>query len=104
MRPTDIAAIHNDAFTRDAVSIAVTSSMIRRQVASDLWVGLSTSDEWVKMVSAKAGPPDPVQNLLRADELLRRQWRIVKVYSEQPNNSVHRFPRRANRTKDEAPD
>jgi hypothetical protein len=42
MRPTDMAAIHSDEFKRDAVRIALTSGLTKRQVASDLGVGLST--------------------------------------------------------------
>ena len=52
-----MAAIHSDAFKRDAVRIATTSGLTRRQVASDLGVGLSTLNKWVKMVSDEAGPP-----------------------------------------------
>lgn len=33
---------HSDEFKRDAVRIALTSGLTRRQVASDLGVGLST--------------------------------------------------------------
>lgn len=47
MRPTDMAAIHSDEFKRDAVRIALTSGLTRRQVASDLGIGLSTLDKLV---------------------------------------------------------
>ena len=76
-----MAAIHSDAFKRDAVRIATTSGLTRRQVASDLGVGLSTLNKWVKMVSDEAGPPDPDQNLLRENERLRRENRILKDLS-----------------------
>ena len=36
-----MAAIHSEEFKRDAVRIATSSSLTRRQVASDLGVGLS---------------------------------------------------------------
>jgi transposase len=51
-----MAAIHSDEFQRDAVRIALTSGLTRRQVASDLGIGLSTLDKWVKMVSDETGP------------------------------------------------
>ena len=73
-----MAAIHSDEFKRDAVRIAQTSGLTRRQVASDLGVGFSTLNKWVKMVSDEAGPPDPDQNLLRENERLRRENRIFK--------------------------
>ena len=36
-----------DEFRADAVRIALTSGLTRRQVASDLGVGLSTLNKWV---------------------------------------------------------
>ena len=76
-----MAAIHSDEFKHDAVRIAQTSGLTKRQVASDLGVGLSTLNKWVKMVSDEAGPPDPDQNLLRENERLRRENRILKDLS-----------------------
>ena len=73
-----MAAIHSDEFKRDAVRIAQTSGLTRRQVAFDLGVGFSTLNKWVKMVSDEAGPPDPDQNLRRENERLRRENRILK--------------------------
>ena len=46
-----MAAIHSDEFKRDAVRIALTSGLTRRQVASDLGVGHSTLGKWVRMFS-----------------------------------------------------
>jgi transposase len=90
-----MAAIHSDEFKRDAVRIATTSGLTKRQVASDslagrrlpsiaerLGVGLSTLNKWVKMVSDEAGPSDPDQNLLRENERLRRENRILKEERE----------------------
>lgn len=37
-----MAALHTDEFRREAVRIALTSGLTRRQLASDLGVGLST--------------------------------------------------------------
>lgn len=36
-----------DEFRKDAVRIALTSGLSRRQVAGDLGVGLSTLNKWV---------------------------------------------------------
>ena len=77
-----MAMIHSDEFKRDAVRIALTSGLTRRRVASDLGVGLSTLNKWVKMVSDEAGPPDRDQNLLRENEGLRRENRILKEERE----------------------
>lgn len=37
-----------DEFRKDAVRIALTSGLTRRQVAEDLGVGLSTLNKWVR--------------------------------------------------------
>ena len=89
-----MAAIHSDAFTRDAVRIAPTRGLTRRQVASDLGVGLSTLNKWVKAISDEAGPPDPDQNLLRENERLRRENRILKDLSRISKQSGGLFARR----------
>ena len=47
-------------------------------VASDLGIGFSTLNKWVKAVADEAGPPDPDRNLLRENERLRRENRILK--------------------------
>jgi transposase len=76
-----MAAIHSDGFKRDAVRIAQTSGLTRRQVASDLGVGHSTLTKSVKIGSEEVGPPDPDQNLVRENEGPRRKSRILKDLS-----------------------
>ena len=39
----------SDEFRRDAVRIALTSGLTRKQVASDLGVGMSTLNKWITM-------------------------------------------------------
>ena len=73
------------AFKHEAVRIAQTSGLTMRQVASDLGVGLSTLNKWAKMVSDEVDPSDPDQNLLRENQRLRRENRILRarcVYTE----------------------
>ena len=65
-----------DEFRKDAVRIALTSGLSRRQVADDLGVGLSTLNKWVNahrdtdVVSAED------RELARENERLRREIRI----------------------------
>lgn len=73
---------HSDEFKRDAVRIALTSGLTRRQVASDLGIGLSTINKWVKALSEEASPAGPDQDLLRENERLRRENRILKEERE----------------------
>ena len=67
-----------DEFRKDAVRIALTSGLSRRQVADDLGVGLSTLNKWVNahrdtdVVSAED------RELARENERLRREIRIHK--------------------------
>jgi transposase len=67
-----------DEFRKDAVRIALTSGLSRRQVADDLGVGLSILNKWVNahrdtdVVSAED------LELARENERLRREIRILK--------------------------
>lgn len=86
-----MATLHSDEFKRDAVRIATTSGLTRRQVASDLGIGFSTLSKWVKVVADEVGPPDPDQNLLRENERLRRENRIIKEARELPKKTTQFF-------------
>ncbi|EHH8624349.1 IS3 family transposase, partial [Escherichia coli] len=44
-------------FKRDAVRIALTSGLTRRQVASDLSIGLSTLGKWIASISDETKIP-----------------------------------------------
>lgn len=67
-----------DEFRKDAVRIALTSGLSRRQVADDLGVGLPTLNKWVNahrdtdVISAED------RELARENERLRREIRILK--------------------------
>lgn len=94
MRPTDMAAIHSDEFKRDAVRIALTSGLTRRQVASDLGIGLSTLGKWVRAVSEEAKVPAQDAELLRENERLRKENRILRDLSRIRKQSGGLFSRR----------
>ena len=70
-----------DEFRRDAVRIALTSGLTRKQVSSDLGIGMSTLNKWV----AEHRDTDVVsqgdRDLARENELLRRENRILKDLS-----------------------
>ena len=73
---------HSDEFKRDAVRIALTSCLTRRQVASDLGVGLSTLGKWVRAISDEAVAAGPDPDLLRENERLRRDNRVFREERE----------------------
>ena len=77
-----MAAIHSDEFKRDAVRIAQTSGLTRRQVASDLGIGHSTLGKWVRVFSEEAKVPAQDAELLRENERLRKENRILREERE----------------------
>lgn len=77
-----MAATHSDEFKRDAVRIALTSGLTRRQVASDLGIGLSTPGKWIRTISDEAKTPERDGDLLRENEPLRKENRILREERE----------------------
>ncbi len=67
-----------DEFRADAVRIALTSGLTRRQVASDLGVGLSTLNKWLTAHRDTDVVSDKELDLARENERLRRENRILK--------------------------
>ena len=55
-----MASTHGDEFKRDAIRVALTSCMTRRQVASDLGVGLSTLGKWILSCCRFRGHEDKI--------------------------------------------
>ncbi len=66
-----------DEFRADAVRIALTSGLTRRQVASDLGVGLSTLNKWVTAHRDTDLVSDRGLDLSRENERLRRENHIL---------------------------
>ena len=67
-----------DEFRSDAVRIALMSGLTRKQVASDLGVGLSTLNKWVTAHRDMDVVSDKDLDLARENERLRRENRILK--------------------------
>ena len=78
-----------DEFRADAVRIALTSGLSRKQVASDLGVGLSTLNKWVTAHRDTEVVSDKDLDLARENERLRRENGILK--EEYPSGSRPRF-------------
>lgn len=71
-----------EEFRADAVRIALTSGLTRRQVASDFDVGLSTLNKWVTKHRDTDNVSDSDLDLARENERLRRENRILREERE----------------------
>jgi transposase len=65
-------------FRKEAVRIALTSGLSRRQVADDLGVGFSTLNKWVSAYRGTDVVSGEDRDLARENERLRREVRILK--------------------------
>ena len=72
-----MAALHTDDFRREAVRIALTSGLTRRQVATDLGVGLSTLSKWIQRSRPADMPPANDIDLAKENERLRKENRLL---------------------------
>ena len=67
-----------DEFRQDAVRIALTSGLTRKEVASDLGVGLSTLNKWVTAHRDTDVVSKEDMSLAQENERLRREVRVLK--------------------------
>ena len=73
---------HSEEFKRDAVRIALTSGLTRRQVASDLGMGMSTLNKWIKVAQETQDASLPDADLVREVERLRKENTALKQERE----------------------
>lgn len=81
-------------FKREAVRIALTSGLPRKQVAADLGLGHSTLNKWVKAFGDAGTVPQNEPELIKEIERLRRELRIVTDLSRIRKRSGGLFSRR----------
>lgn len=81
-----------DEFRKDAVRIALTSGLSRRQIADDLGVGLSTLNKWVNVHRDTDVVSAEDHELARENERLRREIRILKDLPGSGNSPGDCFP------------
>ena len=67
-----------DEFRKDAVRIALTSGLTRRQVADDLGVGVSTLNKWITVHRDSEVVSKEDLRLIQDNDRLRRENRILK--------------------------
>ena len=71
-----------DEFRKDAVRIALSSGLTRRQVADDLGVGMSTLNKWITANREIDVVSKEDLSLIQANDRLRRENRILKEERE----------------------
>ncbi len=67
-----------DEFRKDAVRIALTSGLTRKQVADDLGVGMSTLNRWITAHRDTDVVSKEDLSLVQENDRLRRENRILK--------------------------
>ena len=67
-----------DEFRQDAVRIALTSGLTRKQVADDLGVRMSTLNKWITAHRDTDVVSKEDLNLAKENDRLRREIRILK--------------------------
>ena len=73
-----MGTVRTDEFRKDAVRIALTSGLSRRQVADDLGVGMSTLNKWVTAHRDSDVVSAEDRELALENERLRRENRILR--------------------------
>ena len=71
-----------DEFRQDAVRIALTSELTRKQVADDLGVGVSTLNKWITAHRDTDVVSKEDLSLAKENERLRRENRLLKEERE----------------------
>ena len=71
-----------DEFRQDAVRIALTSGLTRKQVAEDLGVGMSTLNKWITAHRDTDVVSKEDLSLAQENDRLRRENRILKEERE----------------------
>ena len=71
-----------DEFRQDAVRIALTSGLTRKQVADDLGVGMSTLNKWIMAHRDTDVVSKEDLGLAQENDRLRRENRILKEERE----------------------
>jgi transposase len=77
-----MSTARTDEFRKEAVRIALTSGLSRRQVADDLGVGFSTLKKWVGAHRGTDVVSAEDRDLARENGRLRREVRILKEERE----------------------
>lgn len=77
-----MASRHGTEFRREAVRLALTSGLTRKQIAADLGVGFSTLNKWVQQDRDKDLMTGPHEDQEKEIIRLRKENRILREERE----------------------
>ena len=83
----------SDEFRKDAVRIALTSGLTRKQVTDDLGVGMSTLNKWITAHRDTEVVSREDLGLAQENDRLRRENRILKEKREILKKATQVFAR-----------
>ena len=70
-------------FKQEAVRIALTSGLTRKQVAADFGIGFSTLSKWIQLDRGNPDKPAAQSDLERENAELRKENRLLREEREQ---------------------
>jgi transposase len=69
---------HSFEFRQEAVRVALTSGLTRKQVASDFGIGFSTLSRWIQLDRRNPEKPAGQSDLERENAELRKENRLLR--------------------------
>jgi len=73
---------HTAEFRQEAVRVALTSGLRRKQVASDFGIGFSTLSKWIQQDQKNPEKPTAQSDLERENANLRKENRLLREERE----------------------
>jgi transposase len=73
---------HSSEFRLEAVRVALTSGLTRKQVAADFGVGFSTLSRWIQLDRRNPEKPTAQSDLAREIAVLRKENRLLREERE----------------------
>lgn len=90
-----MASRHGAEFRAEAVRIALTSGLSRKQVARDLGVGFSTLNRWIQQDRRDPEKPSTQSDLEKEIAELRRENRLLRGEREVLKKATQFFAERS---------
>ncbi len=73
---------HSSEFRQEAVRVALTSGLTRKQIAADFGVGFSTLSRWIQLDRQNPEKPAIQSDLERENAALRKENRLLREERE----------------------